>query len=100
MAHAAAPPTTLGIGADPRASGAREPDALRRAAEEFEAVFLHQMLAAMRQGVSEDSPLGGPDSPFGNLLLSEQAKLISKAGGVGVADHVLQELLKLQETSA
>lgn len=70
----------------------------REVAEDFEAVFIHQMLAAMRQGVSEDSPLGGPDSPFGNLLLSEQAKLISKAGGIGVADHVLQELLKLQES--
>ncbi len=84
-------------------AGGSEPqgkDRIRGVAEEFEAVFLHQMLAAMRQGVSEDNPLGGPDSPFGSMLLSEQAKLISKAGGVGVADHVLQELLKLQEAGS
>lgn len=91
----------LPMSANPVAGVAAERPNLERTrevAEDFEAMFIHQMLAAMRQGVSEDSPLGGPDSPFGNLLLSEQAKLISKAGGIGVADHVLQELLKLQET--
>ena len=66
-------------------------------ANDFEAVFLQQMLSAMRQGLAEDSPLGGPDSEFGSLLISEQAKLISRAGGVGVADKILGELLKLQE---
>jgi Rod binding domain-containing protein len=66
-------------------------------ANDFEAVFLQQMLSAMRQGLSEDSPLGGPDSEFGSLLISEQAKLISRAGGIGVADKILGELLKLQE---
>jgi Rod binding domain-containing protein len=67
-------------------------------ANDFEAVFLQQMLSAMRQGLAEDSPLGGPDSEFGSLLAAEQAKLISRAGGVGVADKILGELLKLQET--
>lgn len=67
-------------------------------ANDFEAVFLQQMLSAMRQGLAEDSPLGGPDSEFGSLLAAEQAKLISRAGGIGVADHILGELLKLQET--
>jgi Rod binding domain-containing protein len=69
----------------------------RETANDFEAVFLQQMLSAMRQGLSEDSPLGGPDSEFGSLLISEQAKLISRAGGIGVADKILGELLKLQE---
>jgi Rod binding domain-containing protein len=69
----------------------------KETANDFEAVFLQQMLSAMRQGLSEDSPLGGPDSEFGSLLISEQAKLISRAGGVGVADKILGELLKLQE---
>jgi hypothetical protein len=52
----------------------------------------------MRQGLAEDGPLGGPDGAFGSLLVSEQAKLISRAGGIGVADKILGELLKLQET--
>lgn len=74
------------------------PDRLREVAEDFEAVFLHQMLAAMRQGTSEDNPLGGPDSPFGSLLQAEQAKVIARAGGIGVADAILRELLKTQES--
>ncbi len=76
-------------------------DAARARAEEtaqnFEAVFLQQMLSAMRQGLAEDSPIGGPDSEFGSMLVAEQAKLISRAGGIGVADKILAELLKLQE---
>ncbi len=87
------------LGAVQPAGGRADLERLTRVAEDFEAVFLHQMLSAMRQGVSEDSPLGGPDSPFGSLLLDEQAKLIGKAGGIGVADHILAELLKLQEVS-
>ncbi|TVQ35058.1 MAG: hypothetical protein EA356_08795 [Geminicoccaceae bacterium] len=72
-------------------------DRLREVAQDFEAMFLHQMLSAMRQGASEDNPLGGPDSPFGSLLQSEQTKIIAKAGGIGVADAILAELLKTQE---
>jgi Rod binding domain-containing protein len=67
-------------------------------ANDFEALFLQQMLSAMRQGLAEDGPLGGPDGAFGSLLVAEQAKLISRAGGIGVADQILGELLKLQET--
>lgn len=77
--------------------GTASPDGLRAVAEDFEAMFLHQMLAAMRQGTSEDNPLGGPDSPFGSLLQAEQAKLIARAGGIGVADAILRELLETQE---
>lgn len=80
------------------ATGARpDTDRLRETAQEFEAMFLHQMLSAMRQGTAEDNPLGGPDSPFGSLLQAEQAKIIAKAGGIGVADAILHELLKTQE---
>jgi len=86
-----------GAAGGPAPAKAAELARIREAANEFEAVFLQQMLSAMREGVSEDSPLGGPDSAFGSLLLSEQAKLISRAGGIGVADHILAELLKLQE---
>lgn len=100
----ALPPQAAALGLGPtgkaEAKAGRTPEQIRAVAEDFEAVFLHQMLSAMRQGVSEDSPLGGPDNPFGNLLLSEQAKLIGKAGGIGVADHIMTELLKLQEVSS
>jgi Rod binding domain-containing protein len=83
--------------AAPKAATRPDADRLRETAQDFEAMFLHQMLSAMRQGVAEDNPLGGPDSPFGSLLQAEQAKIIAKAGGIGVADSILAELLKTQE---
>jgi Rod binding domain-containing protein len=86
-------------GVGPNAAKAADLARAKEAADDFEAVFLQQMLSAMQQVISEDSPLGGPDNAFGSLLLSEQAKLISRAGGIGVADHILAELLKLQEAS-
>lgn len=76
------------------------PAELREAAEEFEAVFLAQLLATMSRGLVGEGPLGGGDSdPFRNLLNQEVARTISRAGGIGVADTVLQEMLKLQEVS-
>jgi flagellar protein FlgJ len=79
------------------APGRPDIDRLRETAQDFEAMFLHQMLSAMRQGTAEDNPLGGPDSPFGSLLQAEQAKIMAKAGGIGVADAIMAELLKTQE---
>ena len=90
-------PTTAASGPGAPSAKNAELARARETANDFEAVFLRQMLSAMREGLSEDNPLGGPDSTFGSLLVSEQAKLISRAGGIGVADQILDELLKLQE---
>lgn len=71
--------------------------ALQRAAEEFEAVFLGQMLAGLTEGLAPDGILGGPDDPFAAMLRDEYARLISRKGGIGVADAVLRELMRAQE---
>ena len=80
------------VGAPPR-----DPQAARRAAEDFEAVFIGQLLDGMMQGLASDGPLGGGDDPFAGLLREEYGKLIARSGGVGVADAVLRELLRAQE---
>ena len=73
---------------------------LREAAEEFESVFLAQILNAMGAGLDGNQGIGaGDDNPFGDLLQQEYAKLISRSGGIGVADAVLREMLRLQETT-
>lgn len=80
-------------------------EAWRAAAEEFEAVFLAQMLATMTQG-SGLQGLGGGSGADGNgqdvyqdMFTQEVAKLISRTGGIGVADAILQEMLKTQEVT-
>ena len=84
----------------PPAAGADAPrvDALRHAAQEFEAIFLAQVLGAMTQGLGGDDLAGdGQGDVFRDMLNDEVAKLISRSGGIGVADAVLREMLKAQE---
>jgi len=68
--------------------------ALRHAAQEFEAVFLAQVLAKLNQGLGGDE-----QTPFHDMFNDELAKLISRSGGVGVADAVMKEMLKSQEVA-
>jgi len=73
--------------------------ALREKAEDFESVFISQMLKPMFETVPTDSFMGGgqAESIYRGLMVEEMGKSISKAGGVGIADSVYRELLKLQE---
>ncbi len=69
------------------------------AAQEFEAVFLSQMMRHMFQDISTDHLFGGghAEETWRSMLIEEYGKTISSAGGIGLADHVKQTLLGLQE---
>lgn len=70
----------------------------REAAEEFEAVFLSQMLATMTQELGGAGGVAGEGGDvYRDMFTQEVAKMISRSGGIGVADTVLQEMLKIQE---
>ncbi|MCB1508728.1 MAG: rod-binding protein [Hyphomicrobiaceae bacterium] len=70
-----------------------------RAAEDFEAVFLNAMLAPLFEGIETPEPFGGgsAEQTWRGLLVDEYAKTIASAGGVGIADSVRAELLRMQE---
>ena len=71
---------------------------LEKVAQEFEAVFIAQVLNGMTSGLEGDGPLSGADTDaFADMLQQEYGKLISRSGGIGVGDSVLQEMLKMQE---
>ena len=71
---------------------------MEKVAQEFEAVFLAQILNGLTSGLEGDGPLAGAESdPFASMLQDEYAKMISKSGGVGISDAVLKEMLKMQE---
>lgn len=78
----------------------QEADALRRAAEEFEAVFLGEMLGPMFEGLETDGLGGGGmgEQIFRPMLIERYAEAISHAGGVGIADSVVREFMRMQET--
>lgn len=91
----------IGAGAATEGTTARPGrEAMKAVAGEFEAVFIAQMLQSLTSDLEGDGPLGGGEGdPFRSMLTGEIAKLISRAGGIGVGDAVLQEMLKMQEVA-
>ena len=69
------------------------------AAQNFEAVFLNSMFQQMYTGVDGEGPFGGNGATgvWRSFLTDEYAKSFAKAGGVGIASHVYQSLMALQE---
>jgi len=84
----------------PRPTGGSDAE-IRQAAKEFEAVFLAQMLKPIFDGLETDGPFGGgqAEETYRGLLVEEYGKAIAQAGGVGIADQVAREMLKLQEVA-
>jgi peptidoglycan hydrolase FlgJ len=78
------------------------PDEIRRAAEEFESVFLSEMLAPMFESLDTDGLGGGGtgEQIFRPMLVERYAESIARAGGVGIADSIMRELMRMQETVA
>lgn len=72
----------------------------RKAAEDFESVFLGTLLEGMITGLNTDMPGGGGKSEkmYRSMLAGEYAKEISANGGLGIAEHVYREILAVQET--
>jgi len=73
----------------------------RKAANEFEAVFLNTYLEGMFDGLKTDGPFGGGqgEKMYRSLLLGEYSKSITASGGLGIADQVYREILAIQERS-
>jgi Rod binding domain-containing protein len=88
----------------PLNSAAQQPvaDELRRVAEEFEAVFLAEMLRPMFDGLDTDGLGGGGmgEEIFRPMLVERYAEAIAASGGVGIADSVVRELMRLQHQAA
>jgi Rod binding domain-containing protein len=84
-----------------QAAGTSDPARAREAAEQFEAVFLSQMLEPMFAGLDTSGPFGGGqgEKVFRSLMIQEYGRLISRTGGVGIADHVMAEILRVQEAA-
>ena len=71
----------------------------RKVSEEFEAVFLGQMLQPMFQNIQAAEPFGGSSSEkmWRTMQVEEYGKALAKAGGIGIADAVFREIIKTQE---
>ena len=72
---------------------------MKKTAQDFEAGFLSMMLKPMFEGLKTDGPFGGGDAEatWRSFMVDAMAKQTAKAGGVGLADMVMSEMIKLQE---
>jgi Rod binding domain-containing protein len=102
-AAAIAPPVDLLRPTTAAPTGAAKTKAeVARSAEAFEAMFLSSMLGVMFQGVEAQAPFNGGagEDAFKSFLTDAMAKSMAKAGGIGLADNLSRELLKLQGLTA
>jgi Rod binding domain-containing protein len=68
-------------------------------AQEFESNFISTMTQTMFEGLKTDGPFGGGqgEETFRSLLVDQYGKEMSQAGGIGIADKIYGEILKMQE---
>ena len=74
----------------------------RKTAQDFESMFLEQTLDRLFASGGPEGPLG--DNGMGgevyrSMLVKEYAGNIARSGGVGIADQVYREILKMQEST-
>lgn len=88
-------PATLPLAPAPAVVTAR----MRETAEAFEASFLSQMLKPMFEGLSTEAPFGGGEAEgtWRGFLVDAMAKQAVRGGGIGLADQVVAQMLKMQE---
>ncbi len=99
MSDIAPPGAPLPMAPTPTRREPTQPNAeVRRVAEEFEAVFLSEMLAPMFDSLETDGLGGGGagERMFRPMLVEQYANAIANAGGIGIADSIVAELTRMQ----
>lgn len=67
--------------------------ALREATQELEVVFLAEMLKSAGLGTSRGSEGGEGEEQFNSFLIEAQARVMVKAGGIGLSEHLFRALM-------
>lgn len=91
--------TAPDIAAKAAQAGRQSIQQIRKVAEDFESFYLSQMLQPMFQNLGAEEPFGGGpgEDIWRQFQVEEFGKAMAKTGGVGVADMVMKEMLKMQE---
>ena len=80
----------------PKTLKGRDPKKLKEAAQQFEAIFIQQMYKEMRKTIPDDGLIqrGNADDIYTQLQDMQAAKITAQQGGIGLADLMMQQLLK------
>jgi Rod binding domain-containing protein len=92
---------TPGVPALPGQPAATPVDAkILKAAQDFEAMAIGQMLEPMFDTVDTAKGLlggGSAEETFKPMLITEMAKQVEQRGGLGLANSIYAQMLKMQE---
>ena len=81
-------------------AGNRADDATKGVAQQFESLFLNLMLKEMRKSVARSDLLGSEAMETYEQMFDQQIALgMSKAGGIGLAPFIEQQLNKHAEST-
>ena len=77
----------------------REIARAQETAQDFEAMFVAEMLKPMFEGISTEAPFGGckGEEIFRGMLLQEYGKVLAHSGSIGLTDQIKQQIIALQE---
>jgi peptidoglycan hydrolase FlgJ len=69
-----------------------------KAAREFETMMLGQMMQPMFEGLKTNGEFGGGsgEEMFRPMLIEQYAKAMGNSGGIGLADSIAREIMRLQ----
>lgn len=75
-----------------------ETSQMRATAEKFEASFLAQMFKPMFEGLDTNGLFGGGEAEgtWRGFLIDAMAEQTVRAGGIGLADTVVAEMIRMQ----
>lgn len=74
--------------------------ALKGAAQQFEAVFLQTLLKSMRDATPQDGPMDSDQTRLFTSMLDQQLTQTLAAKGIGLADVMLRQLTRNQAAAA
>ncbi len=79
-------------------SNSKDLAAIEETAKEFEAVFISAMMKPMFEGTQAEGAFGGGkgEEIFQGMIIQEYGKMMSKSGGIGIADDVKAKLIEIQ----
>ena len=77
----------------------KDKEAVLETAQDFEAVFITEMISHMTETIDVDPVFGGGhgEKMFKSMLNREYGRLIAENGGIGLANNVTEQMLKIQE---
>lgn len=72
---------------------------MKKVAQDFEAFFLAQAFEPMFADINPEAPFGGGpgEDIWRSMQTQEYGKAVAKQGGIGIADHVLEQMIRMQE---